>query len=170
MYSKLIPGSQTRLIHKITDPVTGESFYPDIFYKHPFAEGERCDKDLYRELLDLSRDPSAPPFLILEVAPKEEAAASKYRTAWEEAVRTQQTGQTDVFHSDELSELTAFAEELMLSATMKQGFLQLFSYHRLCGGDYRELLSPFREEYALPVKTKNEGKMIYERIKNLILG
>ena len=54
--------------------------------------------------------------------------------------------------------------------TMALNFKKLMQYYKETGGNPHDLLTPFIKEYALPVKSKKEGKMIYELIRNQILG
>lgn len=53
---------------------------------------------------------------------------------------------------------------------MALNFKKLMQYYKETGGNPHDLLTPFIKEYALPVKSKKEGKMIYELIRNQILG
>ena len=61
-------------------------------------------------------------------------------------------------------------DNLMLSASMRHSFYQLMQYYTETGGNMEDLLLPFTREYPLPVTNKNEGKKIYEIIRNSVLG
>lgn len=63
-----------------------------------------------------------------------------------------------------------FCKNILLSETMALNFKKLMQYYEETGGNPHDLLTPFIKEYALPVKSKKEGKMIYELIRNQILG
>ena len=72
---------------------------------------------------------------------------------------------------DEILEmLDDFCKNILLSETMALNFKKLMQYYKETGGNPHDLLAPFIKEYALPVKSKKEGKIIYELIRNQILG
>lgn len=151
------------IYNAITDPQTGCSCYPDMLLKHNFTEQSICSSDLY---------------IIADAAIKRYGSSRCYFLALKDTcmlfefidILREVFGNTQPMLSSENIELIEkFGNDLMLSATMLHSFRTLLNYYAETGGDILGLLTPFIEEYPLPVTTKQKGKQIYELIRNKVL-
>lgn len=178
MFTKIITGECTGIIHKITHPTSGQSLYPDILIAHPFKELAIKDDALYEEANTLMKQygPSGCLFLcstdadwtrVQEFANSLTAGSD---TKQEESLTSQPSRGNASGNFAPSQSIEQMANDLQLSHTMRLGFYQMMQYYQEIGGNPEDVFTPFREEYALPVKTKNEGKLLYERIRNTILG
>lgn len=157
-------GSENIIYNKITNPETGDSCYPDILYNHPYRESEKSDCRLYEIISDaISEYGSSLVVAGCFTSPEESSGFKNYLEDFFPE-------NTDVFTKEELDSIEKMCHDLMLSTTMVHSFYGLMSYYKTTGFSPLDLITPFADEYPLPVQNKNEGKKIYELIRNKILG
>lgn len=152
--------NKTVIYNKISNS-KGESLYPDIVFSHPFEESEITDDELFTITSEAISNYGSSKIIIASVGNTrdQELLASRMEYLHSESPSP-----------DDTSLISQMAEYLMLTEAMKNSFKQLLSYYREIGGNPSDLFLPFIEEYNLPVGSKNEGKKIYELIRNKILG
>ena len=157
LYTK--EGPETKLFNKISS-TANQCVYPDIIIDHDFSETGIVDDVLFDTALRAISDYGSSRVLFAEVACNED------KIFLENALR-------HIF-SDEAPSDNSLCEKmidnLQLSETMSRNFRQLITYYTETGNDVRDLLAPFFDEYPLPVRSKDEGKKIYELIRNKVLG
>ena len=156
------PSTENILYHTIINPDTGKACYPDILIRHNFLEKEIIDAKLYE---------------IAENAIKKHGSSRCYFVAYkDDESLSQLTKIIDaVYEEQSISNdneeiIQNFASALMLSTTMRAAFKTLLIYYGDFVGNLNELIKECTEEYNLPVSTKNEGKKIYELIRQRILS
>ena len=156
------PSTENVLYHTIINPDTKKACYPDILIRHNFFEKEIINAKLYE---------------IAEKAIKEYGSSRCYFISYkDDDALLELTKIIDaVYEEQNISNLNEeiiqnFASDLMLSATMSAAFKTLLIYYGDFVGDLNELVRECTVEYNLPVSTKNEGKKIYELIRQRILS
>ncbi len=150
------------IYHRITDPESGRSCYPDIFVRHGFKEAAVRDGALYAEAVAMQKKYGTSRCFFIS-AVSEEAADGFARVALAACDSCFKT-----FPSPDEKELERLCADMALSQTMKTSFRQLMRYCALTA-DAGEFMRTMRERYALPVSSKNEGKKIYEAVRTEIL-
>lgn len=154
----LIPCEKTVIYNKISNEF-GSSCYPDILFRHDFPETEIIDNDLYVTANELIKTYGSSRVLF--------AACKECDKEILENIMCTLFSDTPSQITDDILK---FSDDLALSETMKRQFFQLMNYYQQIGGNPQDIFIPFRNEYALPVRNKNEGKRLYELIRNQILG
>jgi hypothetical protein len=156
------PSSENILYHTIINPDTKKACYPDILIKHNFTEKEIADTSLYE---------------IAEAAIKKYGSSRCYFVAYkDEEALCELIKIIDVIYEEPFTNndsealINNMAELLMLSATMTASLKTLLTYYGDFVGDLKALVNECTKEYKLPVSNKNEGKKIYELIRQKILG
>ena len=157
----LIKSDQTVIYNKITNPDTGDCCYPDILFDHNFTESQIEDADLYEKTSSAIREFGSSKVLIASYSEDSDAVFLRERM---ELLHS--TSKVSSFNNELYEKM---CDNLMLSASMRHNFYQLMQYYTETGRDMEDLLIPFTEEYAFPVGNKNEGKKIYEIIRNSVL-
>lgn len=152
--------NKTVIFNKITNS-EGISIYPDIVFSHPFSESDIEDDELFSVADSAIKEYGSSHIIIASIASTEDRAFLESRMNFLHS-------NTDSYDDSEL--ITRMSGYLMLTEAMKINFRQLLSYYREIGNNPSDLLIPFIDEYDLPVSNKNEGKRIYELIRNQILG
>ncbi len=163
IYIHIEKGEDNIICNAVTDPVTQASCYPDMLLKHGFTEKSVCDSDLYIIADAAIRRYGSSRCFFLYIRDYE--CVTEFVNMLHEVFKNTQPR----LKSSDIEMIEHFASELMLSATMLHSFRNLMSYYAETGGDISGLLTPFIEEYPLPVTTKQKGKQIYELIRNKIL-
>ena len=158
----LSESDRTIIYNKIINPETGESCYPDILFNHNFAETEISDKFLYETALSAISEYGNSRLLIATYSNEEDHLFLENAM-----MRIHNNDNESSFNKDLYEQM---CDNLMLSASMRHSFYQLMLYYTETGGNMEDLLLPFTREYPLPVTNKNEGKKIYEIIRNSVLG
>ena len=158
----LSESGRTIIYNKITNPDTGNCCYPDILFNHIFSEENIADKALYEIAYNAISEYGSSRILIATYSSQED------RLFLESAMESIHREHNNSSFNQELYE--SMCDNLMLSASMRHSFYQLMLYYTETGGDMENLLLPFTKEYPLPVSNKNEGKKIYEIIRNSVLG
>ena len=156
------PSTENILYHTIINPNTGKACYPDILIRHNFLEKEIADTSLYE---------------IAENAIKEYGSSRCYFVAFKDSDSLSELTKTidavykeQIIPKDNEETIQNFAADLMLSTTMSAALKTLLIYYGDFIGDLKELVRNYTKEYNLPVSTKNEGKKIYEFIRQRILS
>lgn len=156
------PSTENILYHTIINPETKKACYPDILIRHDFLEKEISDGKLYE---------------IAENAIKEYGSSRCYFVAYKDDESLSELTKiiNAVYEEQSISNaneetIQKFASHLMLSTTMSAAFKTLLIYYVDFVGDLNELFRECTMEYNLPVSTKNEGKKIYELIRQRILS
>ena len=160
-YIYATPGDDNIIYHAIIDPVTTKACYPDILIKHNFKEQAITDHELY---------------LIAENAIKEFGSSRCYFITYSDekflkelTERIKSIYKSNVTFDDNLALIEDFAVSLKLSQTMTNSLKTLLTYYRDFEGDLKAFIDNCKEEYNLPVSNKNQGKKIYEHIRQQIL-
>ncbi len=163
IYIRILPSQSNYVVNGIQGH--DGCCYPDILYRHRLAEQFIESEELYAEAINAQQECGTSRCMFIAVA------------QWDDDV---ETAVTNFIHSCSFSNpplndtehscYERLSNGLMLSQTMRSSFMQLLIYYKACQGSIEGLITPFFEEYALPVTTKNEGKVIYELIRNTILG
>lgn len=164
IYMYIASGTENIIYNAIRDPDTGRACYPDMLIRHNFTEKSISDSMLYTIADDAIRKFGSSRCFFLTVNNYEELVS------FIERIKTVFDSDTPALSENDITFIRDFADKLMLSATMIHSFMNLMTYYRETGGNIYGLLTPFTLEYPLPVSTKNEGKQIYELIRNKILG
>ena len=161
VYIYSLKGEENIIFHSIKDPITKKACYPDILIKHDFNEKEIEDEKLYE---------------IAESAIKKYGSSRCYFISYnDEKLLSELLEKIHSLYPMDIKEsndelINEFSEALMLSQAMTAAFKTLLTYY----GDFVGKLETFKkdcyEKYGLPVATKNEGKKIYELIRQQILG
>ena len=154
-------GDENAVFHTITNPVTGKSCYPDILIKHNFTEKGITDNRLYE---------------IAENAIKEYGSSRCFFVSYNDKKKLDEL--LDIINSiyykttsdNKALLITELAHKLMLSQAMTASLKTLLTYYGDFVGDLDASVKGWCKKYNLPVSTKNEGKKIYELIRQQILG
>ena len=144
-FTHTIKGNKTVIYNKITG--SNDTVYPDILINHPFADDAIRQYGNGKVIIAKVADDNDLDYILKTMAclyPENAKESSGY--------------------------IDDFCKNILLSETMALNFKKLMQYYKETGGNPHDLLTPFIKEYALPVKSKKEGKMIYELIRNQILG
>lgn len=161
-YIHLTESDRTIIYNKITNPDTGDCCYPDILFNHNFSEGNITDKALYEIAYNAISEYGSSRILVGTYSSEDD------RIYLENVMKNINSERTVSSFNEELYD--TMCDNLMLSASMRHSFYQLMQYYTETGGNMEDLLLPFTREYPLPVTNKNEGKKIYEIIRNSVLG
>jgi nucleoside phosphorylase len=180
------------LCHKITDEVSGHTFYPDILCRHPFEEASLvtqpqvlCEGLEDSQLYDMEGasiyqagsyffGPHQMFFLKIvsdagrgnEVSPEQlEKVMEQAADSIVDFLRELGEYQETRLQTDAPLCLDRLYEEFCCSQTMKNMLKQYVTYWTLSGVDYEEKISRMREEGKLPCKDRREGK---KRLEELI--
>lgn len=153
-----IKGNRTVIYNKITG--SNDTVYPDILINHPFAEEEITDDGLFHIAEDAIRQYGNGKVIIAGIADDNDL---DYLVKTMESLYPE-GGKEDYGYIDD------FCKNILLSETMTLNFEKLMQYYKETGGNPHDLITPFIKEYALPVKSKKEGKIIYELIRKQVLG
>lgn len=157
-------GSRNIIYNKITDSLTNVSCYPDILYDHPYEEGEITGHEIYEIVSKaISLYGSSRVVAGCFTSPLESSRFRDYLTDFFPE-------NTDIFTEEEIDSIEKMCQNLMLSRTMIHSFYGLMSYYKTTGYSPLDLITPFANEYPLPVQNKTEGKKIYELIRNKVLS
>ena len=148
--------------NRITDTVSGRSCYPDILVRHGFEEAAITDGALYEAAMSMQQKYGTSNCFFLSVL--NDGALEEFAGLVQSAYGSCRNN----FTGPDESELERMCGDLALSPTMRASFKQLMQYYALTG-DTQRLTESIRERYSLPVSGKNEGKRIYEAIRNEIL-
>lgn len=153
--------SEKTIIYNKVSSTNGDSVYPDVLFSHPFSEAEIIDDILYETVKNAIEEYGSSNVIIAAAANENDINLLKSRMDF-------------LYHEDDKTDDSELIEKmsnyLKLTESMKINFIKLLSYYRETGSDPADLIIPFIDEYALPVTNKNEGKKIYELIRNKILG
>lgn len=163
IYIYVCNGDDNIIYNTITDPQTGRSCYPDMLLKHNFMEKSVCNSNLYTIADTAIRRYGSSRCYFLAL--RDTHILLEYIGILKEVFGTSQPKLTD----ENIELIEKFGNDLLLSATMLHSFRTLMTYYAETGGDIVGLLTPFIEEYPLPVTTKQKGKQIYELIRNKVL-
>ena len=153
-----IKGNKTVIYNKITG--SNDTVYPDILINHPFAEDEIADDTLFHIADEAIRQYGNGKVIIAKVADDNDL---DYILKTMACLYPGNVKESSGYIDD-------FCKNILLSETMALNFKKLMQYYKETGCNPHDLLAPFIKEYALPVKSKKEGKIIYELIRNQILG
>lgn len=154
--------SQNIVYNRIVDTATGRSCYPDILVRHGFKEAAVADGRLYADAVSMQQKyGTSNCFFISAVS---DDAIDEFAGLVQNAYCSCRTD----FPKPDGAELERLCGDLALSQTMKSAFGQLMRYYALTA-DADELIKRIRGRYSLPVSAKNEGKRIYEAVRNEIL-
>ena len=156
------PSTENILYHTIIHPDTKKACYPDILIKHNFVEKEIEDASLYEIAENAIKKYGSSRCYF--VAYKDEVALSEFIKIIDAIYEEPSTS------SDNEAIIQNMAADLMLSATMCASLKTLLTYYGDFVGDLKQLVDECNQEYKLPVSNKNEGKKIYELIRQRILG
>lgn len=151
------------ICNAITDPQTGKSCYPDMLLQHNFKEQTVCDSNLYTIADAAIRRYGSSRCYFIYI--KDYELLIEFIGVLKKVFKNNLPSLTD----KDIALINKFGNDLMLSATMLHSFRNLMTYYAETGGDVYGLLTPFIEEYPLPVTTKQKGKQIYELIRNKVL-
>lgn len=153
-----IKGNRTVIYNKITG--SNDTVYPDILINHPFAEDAINDDGLFNIAEDAIRQYGNGKVIIAEIADDSDL---------DYLVKTMESLYPEVEKGNS-GYIDDFCKNILLSETMTLNFEKLMQYYKETGGNPGDLITPFIKEYALPVKSKKEGKIIYELIRKQVLG
>ena len=153
-----IKGNRTVIYNKITG--SNDTVYPDILINHPFAEDAITDDGLFNIAEDAIRQYGNGKVIIAGIADDNDLDC---------LVKTMESLYPEEENED-FGYIDDFCKNFLLSETMTLNFEKLMQYYKETGGNPHDLITPFIKEYALPVKSKKEGKLIYELIRKQVLG
>ncbi|MDD6235214.1 MAG: hypothetical protein PUB17_08565 [Lachnospiraceae bacterium] len=133
------------------------SLYPDIFFKHPFEEGELNAPDIYDTAAELLRSHGSAHCVFLSLTDRNALCdiAKSIASLFERAVHSLSVD------DDAAKAINTLCNDLELSATMSASLKQIFTYYAACGNDVMELINDTYQAFRLPVGSKKEGKAIY---------
>ena len=140
----------------------GQSLYPDIIFDHSYPESELVDEKAYEVAAKL---------LSSNLAHRVVFLSRKNSTVTDEIVHKLNRLEGSLsFEVPDIVRETCdkLSADLSLSVTMQRTLLQLLNYYAL-NGDLNEFIRTLYTRYTIPVTTKNEGKKIYEYIREFIL-
>lgn len=156
------PGNHNTIYNKITSTVNGKSCYPDILLNHNLTELELLDNEAYETASCLIKKwgPSRCVFVSCDNSMLDGIISQLIR-----------------FYDSNINQLTSnviqiikdLASDLSLSVTMESAFINLMTYKHL-QSDIVDYIATIRHRFDLPVKTKTQGKQIYELIRKDIIG
>lgn len=167
------PSDHTAILHTICDPVTGHAIYPDLFYAHPFREEALLDTSAYEQAMEQTNGHALSQFVFLLVSEADTQAVHEWLESLPaeiESIADHSSTPSKETHTSSQALIAKFADDLRLSVSLQRNFEQLMEYYQAIDGNAADLITPFYQEYNLPVKTKKEGMQLYERIKNIVLG
>lgn len=153
-----IKGNRTVIYNKITG--SNDTVYPDILINHPFAEEAITDDGLFHIVEEAIRQYGNGKVIIAGIADDSDL---------DYLVKTMRSLYPDE-EKEDFRYIDDFCKNILLSETMTLNFEKLMQYYKETGGNPNDLITPFIKEYVLPVKSKKEGKIIYELIRKQVLG
>ncbi len=153
------------IYNKISDTTQSISLYPDIAFTHPFQEKELINHQVYNDARSLLRQHGSAHCIFLSVT--DIGALDDFSDA------VISSCQNVYGHAEPdggmIESVQKLCDLLSLSATMRNSFIQLFTYYSTIG-DVSKLIEHIYSSYTLPVSTKNEGKKIYDDIYRYIIS
>lgn len=150
------------LYNRITDPATGRSCYPDILVRHGFEEAGIEDSALYDSAVSMQRRYGVSNCFFLSA--KDESVVDGFAGLTLAAYASCRTRPP----MPDGAKLDRLCGALALSQTMRAAFGQLIQYYSLTA-DAETFMDAIYGRYRLPVRSKAEGKKIYEAIRTEIL-
>ncbi len=155
------PGDDNIIYHTIIDPITKKACYPDILIKHDFKEQAIKDSKLYKIAEDAIKEYGSSRCYFITYKDEElyNKLTKRIRSIYEPTLGS----------GDNLALIEDLAVSLKLSETMTNSLKTLLTYYGNFVGDLKDFTDKCREEYSLPVTNKNQGKKIYEQIRQQIL-
>lgn len=154
------------IVYNKLDKSGSISLYPDIFFSHPFAEGELNDPDIYDTAEELLRCHGSAHCVFLSLTdPSALCGIAKSITSLLENAGC-------CVSADSISPeaVNVLCDDLALSATMSASLKQLFTYYAACGNDVMKLINDTYKAFRLPAGNKKEGKEIYAGLYQHIMG
>lgn len=182
------------LCNRITEQISGYTFYPDIWYRHDFAEAEliTVPKVLEQGVLSAGNlydmeaaaiyqaasyylGPHQMCFLkIISDTGDGRTVTAEMLTDLVERNSDRILGQIDwlrqfVFEPQSQEDCERLCAELHCSQTMRAAVEQCVRYWTLAGVDYQKILRQMRENGLLPCRDKREGKQRFEELRRQLL-
>lgn len=154
-------GTDNVLYNSIKDTVTGKCCFPDILINHGFTEDSICDKELYLKAESAMKQYGSSNCFFITY--KDPESYIDFLKVINNVYPVTPTEYHDVLIND-------FGKDMLFSATMMSSLRTLLNYYCVKGGDLINYIGTFSAEHNLPVTTKNEGKELYELLKQEILG
>lgn len=154
----IVNSKSNTIYNKITDPKTGNSVYPDILFRHDFAESRLNDAAVYNDAVRLMSEYGSAHCVFLSCKSEKDLAVLKEAAISTDTVNPEPYDGTKVKN---------FSHDLSLSVTMENDIRKLFAYYSY-HGDVSELIDSIYRKFNLPVNRK-EGKKIYEHIREIVL-
>lgn len=142
------------------------SLYPDIFFRHPFAEGELNDPDIYDTAAELLRCHGSAHCVFLSLTDHSALRGIA------ESITSLLENAGGCASADNISPeaVNVLCDDLALSATMSASLKQLFTYYAACGNDVMKLINDTYKAFRLPAGNKKAGKEIYAGLYQHIMG
>ncbi len=154
--------SRNVFYNEIADPASGKSCYPDMIIKHDLSEVSVFDHELYLTAMDAQKKYGTSKCFFMELT--DSSIIYNYTNMIIKACSL-----TELTLSDsDLLLVTQMEKDLCLSDTMKNTFVYMMTYYS-SENNIQALFNIIRKNYQLPVTTKREGKIIYDRIRAIIL-
>lgn len=187
------------MCNKFIDSFTKKSFYPDMLFKHPFSEGVlesfpkvMSENNELNEEYDIADQEgtfvyeTASMFLkphnihiikiVSDILKPEAVTPQKIKMLvkqsmpqiyeWLELRTGIKLEDEQVIDEEELSALRVLSERLHFTAAMNTEFEKLAKQYKVRNG---HIIDVIREYAELNCKSKNEGKRIFEQIKNRLM-
>lgn len=161
IYIHIQPGSENVLYNSISDG-EGHFCFPDILVRHEFEERAIVDPALYNTAAALQQKYGTACCFFMSAC--DESAADALAASALSAYASCRTK----YALPDSGELDSLCKDLALSQTMRASFVQLMRYYSLTN-DVKNLTDEIYSRYELPVRSKAEGKKIYEAVRAKIL-
>jgi hypothetical protein len=171
------PADTIWLCNKITDQSTGKTFYPDMLYRHDFAENNITTTAADTEAAVYQSgsyffEPQQMSFL--EITSDGEISENSWNSLNDylsnlQHVSWQEKEQNTIFSEEEMRKLNTLAEHLCCSAVMKEQLLQYARYAALAQIPYWNIIENLYVEGLLPCRSRKEGKQRLEELKQRLL-
>lgn len=165
LFFYVVDNNSDTIYNKISDTGASISLYPDIAFLHLFEEKELVNHRVYEDARRLLREHGSAHCIFLSIMDMDslDEFANSVCSVYHNLCRQQ--GLTN----DEITVAHKLCEDLSLSATMCNSFMQLLTYYSTIG-NVENLIEGIHKHYTLPVSSKSEGKKIYEQIYRYIAG
>lgn len=187
------------LCNKIIDRISGHTFYPDILYRHDFAESYVVtEPEILREGLDNFPGEGLHDMEAAAIYQAGSRFLGPHQMSFIKVISDSGTGgelcakelteimeagtedflkfladcvEWNVHEGEQASEqeFEQLCEELHCSETMRMAVRQCVKYWSLSGIDYQKVIRQMREQKELPCRDRREGKKRFGELKKRLL-
>ncbi len=163
------PYSKTVRCRKLTNPVTGVSYYPDLIFRSDYRLADITDHEAYTEIAsDKSYTPDR--VLIFYAVPEDTEAIIAYANRISKIIETEEKSHTFLFSEDDVKEMDRFRNTFPLTFHTNEEFTGICRYIKSTG-EIEATVNAFFKAHVIPSKvTKKEALTALSGFKDLALS